>query len=238
MLSVVKILLVCIALISCNNTPEGLPEEFEEVDHNNYDKNMINFVEWSDNSFYVVNQNEQLIVFEDTVIKTTPILFLNDGKLEGVYTGECWEGCLKFTSNNYPDSATVIKDGIIKFIFSYLNENYIITYGHTDDRLHVGTLEKIERKNEEFLFNEIHRFTGVPLVYSVYNEKLIILTSKKLIVFDNGKKKELFKDDIWNSNRPNSICVLDERNVYLGMDYVIVRLDLIDEKMYFYQKRK
>jgi len=223
--------------MSCNNTPKGLPEGFEEVKRNEYENSMLNYVSSYDKTFYLENREGRIVVYEDIIFDKKPEIILSDGKLEGRTTGICGEGFLEFTPNKNPDTTIVLTNSIISFIFEYLDDNYLVTYGPTEDRLHFGTLEKIERKEGRFIFHEIHRFTSVPLVYSVYNEKLIILTSNKLTIFENGKKKELFKDEIWNNNKPNSICVIDERNVYLGMDFVIVRLDLIDENMYFYQKR-
>lgn len=224
--------------MSCNNTSKGLPEGFEEVKRNEYENSMFNYVSSYDKTFYLENREGKIVVYEDIIFDKKPELILKDGKLEGRTTGFCGEGFLEFTPNKNPDTTIVIKNGIISHILEYSDDYYTVTNGPTEDRLHLATLEKIERKGDKFLFHEIHKFYRPPYLYNIYNDKLIFLSSKQLTIIENGKKKELFVDEIWNNNKPNSICFIDERNVFLGMDYVIVRLDLIDEKMFFYQKRK
>ena len=58
-------------------------------------------------------------------------------------------------------------------------------------------------------------------------------------VFEAFMQKELiFQDTFWSSLYPNSIAVLDDKNVFIGMRSGIVKLDLTTKTLKFYKNDK
>ncbi|MGI4728463.1 MAG: hypothetical protein ACRYGB_07815 [Janthinobacterium lividum] len=65
-----------------------------------------------------------------------------------------------------------------------------------------------------------------------------VATGKNFYIIQNSKKKLVFKDAFWDGIYPNSIAILDERNVFLGIRGGVVKLDLTDKTVKFYEQQE
>jgi hypothetical protein len=57
-------------------------------------------------------------------------------------------------------------------------------------------------------------------------------------IVEDFKKELVFKEVFWNSLYPNSIAVIDDKNVFLGIRSGIVKLDLTTKTFKFYKNDK
>jgi hypothetical protein len=189
----------------------------------------------SEYEFKVALQNGQLIVNKETEIQNCE-LKIPKGRLIGINRGE-WGGRLTFAPNDTKSKEIEIKTGNIKFIFSYKGKIYFIE-GLAHLSLSEGFMYELDITNEKFTYKKVIDFEDAPKAYTIYGDKILIASHKNFYIIKNLKKELVFKETFWSSLYPNSIAVLDDRNIFLGIRSGYVKLDILVKKIKFYKYKK
>ncbi len=146
-------------------------------------------------------------------------------------------GRLTFVPADTTKNKKIIRYGNIKFIFAFNARIYFIEVnggpGFSD-----GALYELDTTNNNFACKRILDFEDAPEAYTVYNDKIFIASHENFYVVKDFTKRLIFKDTFWSSLYPNSIAVIDEKNVFLGIRGGIVKLDLMTAVIKFYKYAK
>ena len=160
-------------------------------------------------------------------------LKMTGGTLIGLNRGE-WGGQLTFKPDDTTKKTVDIKRGNIKFIFNFKDKIYFIEgLAHMD--YSGGAIFQLNTANNSFTFTKLVDFNDAPEAFTIYNDKFLIATDENFYIVNDFKKELVFKETFWSSLYPNSIAVLDYKNVFLGMRSGIVKLDLSTKTMKFYK---
>jgi hypothetical protein len=229
------IILNSIALSSCGQAPINLPEEFVESAMPKIGSKEWYLLNNSQNAFRVKVVNGKIQIEKAFEINTCE-LKISKGKLIGIDKGE-WGGTLSFLPKGLNHKQIEIKSGNIKFIFEFKNKIYFIE-GLSHLHSSSGAIYELGQNDENFVFKKIIDFDDAPEAFAVYEDKILIATHENFYVVENFAKKLIVKDTFWASLYPNSIAVLDEQNVFIGLRGGIAKLDLTTQKLKFYIKTK
>ena len=101
-----------------------------------------------------------------------------------------------------------------------------------------GVMYKLTATNDTFSVELLHEFGSAPLVYTIYKDQILIAAFRSFIFIKDGKQAIVFDDIFWSGLYPNSICALDEHNIFIGMRRGIAKIDLEDKGLKFYRKVK
>lgn len=222
-------------LISCGDTPNIIPLEFIETVPPIFGSNEWYSLNYSRNEFAVKIIDGQLKVEKVDLVKTCELSILN-GKIVGIDRGE-WGGTLIFVPADTTKSKVEIKRGNIKFIFSFKDKIYFIE-GLAHLSMSSGALFELNNTNNSFTCKKIIDFDDAPEAFTIYKDKFLVATHEKFYVVKDFKKELILQDAFWSSLYPNSIAVLNEKNVFIGIRSGIVKLDLSTKKLNFYKNDK
>jgi len=187
----------------------------------------------SNNAFSVDLKNGKLKITQFEHKKTTE-LNLKTGKLKGTDRGE-WGGKLEYIPSKASEKTIDIKKGNIKFIFQLNNQIYFIE-GLAHLSINKGALFKLENQGGDFRYSKVLDFDDAPEALAIKNNKLFIATHSGFCSVDKKLKKKLaFKDMFWAGLYPNSIAVVSEREVYVGMRSGYLKLNLKNKSIKFYK---
>jgi len=235
---IIRKILLLIAVISLATVCKGqndiiIPSEFIEIKPPKVSSNDWYGLNHSNNEFEVKVINSSLIV-RKTNEENKCELKIPSGTLYGINNGE-WGGKLFFVPSTDSAKSITIKSGNIKFIFSYRNQIYFIE-GLAHLGINEGALYKLNiEKNNGFTYGKILVFEDAPEAFTVYNDKILVATHKNFYMVTDFKKELICKDTFWSSLYPNSIAVIDDNNVFIGMRGGIARLDLKKRTLRFYK---
>ncbi|RAU83155.1 hypothetical protein [Pontibacter arcticus] len=186
----------------------------------------------SKHEFEVKNVNGSPQIFR---AKDTPKyeLSIKGGTLIGTDNGE-WGGELIYRPNNTPEKVTKIKEGNINSIFHFNNKIYFIE-GLAHGVISEGALFELEFSNKKFKYRKVLEFEDAPEAVAFDKDIILIAAHSNFYIIQDLKKELVLKDTFWNSLYPNSIAVLDDKNVYLGIRGGIVKLDLVTRTLKFFK---
>ena len=222
-------------VISCKHTNSTIPNEFHETVLPKTGSNEWYSANHSQNSFSVKITNGKLEIEQVKEINECE-LKITGGTLVGINRGE-WGGKFTFKPADTIKKSIEIKSGNIRYIFNFKNKIYFIE-GLAHDGYSKGALFELNKQYDKFTFTKLIDFDDAPEAFTIYKNIFFIATDKKFYVIQNFKKDIVFKDVFWNGLYPNSIAVLDEKNVFLGIRSGIAKLDLIDKTLKFYKYKK
>ena len=210
-----------------------IPKGFAEMTPPKVDSSKWRRLNFSRNEFEVKVTNGTLSV-QKTNGRGRAELKIPGGTLFGYDMGE-WGGELVFVASEDSAKPVKIKSGNVKFVFSYRNQIYFIE-GLAHLGISNGAMYKLNiAKDNGFTYEKILDFEDAPEAFTIYNDKLLIATHNNFYVVTDLKKELVFKDTFWHSLYPNSIAVIDEKNVFVGMRGGIARLDLEKRTLRFYK---
>lgn len=158
-------------------------------------------------------------------------LRISKGILKGKDNGE-WGGKLEFISD---DGKTIaIKKGNVKFVFQFNGKIYFIEgLSHLD--VNRGELFELKQSKDGFNYSSLLKFEDAPEAICIFENKIYVAGYKDFYVINNFTKKTVFKDAFWSDLYPNSIAIIDETKVFMGIRGGIVKLNLLEKKMKFYK---
>ena len=161
-------------------------------------------------------------------------LKIPSGTLYAYAGGE--SGGLKFVPFADPKKQMDMEFATIKSIFLYNNDIYISAGGFWEPS---GALYKLNiEEGKRLTYEKVLDFEDVPLAQAIYNDKLLVVTAKNVYIIDDFKKELLFENTPWNGLVPNSVAVIDEKNIFMGMRGGIAWLDLETRKLRFFANRQ
>ena len=228
-------LLTFFSLTSCGQTQVFIPKEFVETIPPKAGSSEWYPLNHSRNEFAVKIIDGQLKIEKVDEINECE-LNISNGKLVGINRGE-WGGTLTFVPTDTTKSKVEIKRGNIKFIF-YFNDKIYFIEGLAHLSMSSGALYELDNTNDSFNYKKLIDFDDAPEAFTIYQDKFLIATHEKFYVVKDFNKELILQDTFWSSLYPNSIAVLDEKNVFIGMRSGIVKLDLTTKTLKFYKNDK
>ena len=101
-----------------------------------------------------------------------------------------------------------------------------------------GALYELHISDNNFTFEKLLDFDDAPEAFEIYGDRFLIATHGNFYVVKDFKKELIVKDAFWKSLYPNSIAVLDDKNIFLGIRGGVVKLDLTTKTFKFYKNVK
>ena len=160
-------------------------------------------------------------------------LEMKSGELVGIDLGE-FGGELKYIPDDHSKKEMTIKRGNIRFIFRYKNNIYFLE-GLAHLGSSYGKLSRLDTTNENFHCVEILNFGDAPGAMAIYKNRLLIVADSNFYEIKEMKKEVLLNNMFWNGLYPNSIIVIDEKNVFVGIRGGIVKVNMRDKEYEFYR---
>lgn len=199
----------------------------------------VNSKEWFELNY---SRNEIKVSTDNGIIKMTKagkdqdaILDINDGQLIGTDHGE-WGGKIEFLLKGTNDKR-LIKEGNVKFIFRFNNEIYFIE-GLAHLSTSKGTMYRLDKSNATYSPVKVIEFEDAPEAMSVFGDNIYIACHESFFIVKDLNKEAIFKDTFWISLYPNSLVVIDENNVYLGLRGGYAKLDIAKKNIRFFKYTK
>lgn len=223
------------AITSCEQTTLPIPKEFVETVPPKVGSDEWYPLNYSKNEFGVTIIDGELDIKKvDEVNKCE--LKIPGGTLIGKNNGE-WGGQLSFKPEDTTKKTIDIKQGNIEFIFQFKDKVYFIEgLAHMD--YSGGAIFELNTTNNNFSFKKLVDFDDAPEAFTVYKDRFLIATHENFYIVQDFKKELVFKETFWSSLYPNSIAVIDDKNVFIGMRSGIVKLDLTNKTLKFYKNDK
>ena len=128
-----------------------------------------------------------------------------NGILTGTSRGE-WGGELTFKNNSI--EYTILNENVCG-ILNYKNEIYVLT-GLTHLSISEGKIIKIEAINDKWEPTFSIEINNSPRTYTIFKNKLYMVTFDGLIVFDGNSIQQLLSNQFWSSLYPQSIFINDK----------------------------
>lgn len=231
MLALLQVLIFTI----CGQATVKIPSEFVETKPPKIGNDEWYSLNHSQNEFGVTIVDGKLDIKEAKETNKSE-LKISGGTLIGINRGE-WGGQLTFKPKDTTKKAIDIKRGNIKFIFNFKDKIYFIE-GLAHMGISQGAIFELDTTNNNFTFTKLVDFDDAPEAFIIYKDKFYIATHENFYIVQNFKKELIFKETFWSSLYPNSIAVLNDKNVFMGIRSGIVKLDLTDKTLKFYKKDK
>ncbi len=228
-------ILTLFSLTSCGQTQVVIPKEFVETIPPKTGSSEWYPLNYSQNEFSVRIIDGKLEIKKVDEINECE-LNISNGKLVGINRGE-WGGTLTFEPTDTTKNSIEIKRGNIKFIFTFKDKIYFIE-GLAHLSMSSGALYELDNTNGNFSYKKLLEFDDAPEAFTIYQDKFLIATHERFYVVKDFKKELILQDTFWSSLYPNSIAVLDDKNVFIGMRSGIVKLDLTTKTLKFYKNDK
>ena len=223
------------AITSCGQTTVTIPKGFVETVPPNSGSNKWFPLNYSQNEFGVSITKGKLAIKKVREINKCD-LKITGGTLIGMNNGE-WGGQLTFKPEDTTKKPVDIKQGNIKFIFTFKDKVYFIE-GLAHGSYSGGAIFELNTTKNSFTYTKLVDFDDAPEAFTIYEDKFLIATHENFYVVQDFKKELIFKETFWSSLYPNSIAVFDNKNVFIGMRSGIVKLDLTGKTLKFYKYHK
>ncbi len=217
-------------VFSCtgNRTPGNgftetiVPQTQEELLKLNYSKN----------EFSVSVKDGVLEVRKYSGRRGPMTLDLPDGKIVAEGRGE-FGGYVEFIQNGKVKKSIRLDTGNVSSLFMFEGEVYF-TQGLRHLSLNFGSLCRLKIQDGSLEPETALKFSDAPAVAAVYKGAIYAVTASGFSVIKDFKERAVFKDMFWGYLYPNSIAVIDDENIFIGMRSGIVKINLLkDDFTYF-----
>jgi hypothetical protein len=225
------LMFIVFTLSNCGKS-EKIPKDFIQTALPKNDSNEKRELNYSKKVFSV-EISENTFKIDSVTHNYYSELKIPSGTLKGKDNGE-WGGKIEFISNNKNEQIVLIKEGNVKFIFQINNKIYFIE-GLAHMSFNEGELFELQYSGSKFSYKSILKFEDCPEAISIYDNKIYIAGYGNFYVVDNFKKKIIFKNEFWSDLIPNSVAVVNEKEIYLGIRGGIIKLDLDKNNVLFYK---
>jgi len=226
------IVFLLLNLTACTQIKVDIPKNLVETEIPKVSTDEWRELNYARNKFGVKIIDKKLNI-EKVKERNKAELKIDGGNLIGINRGE-WGGKLSFVSNNKDKKEIEIKEGNIKFIFEFNDKIYFIE-GLAHLSYSGGAIFELKKDGENFSYENIMEFDDAPEAFTIYGNKLLIATHRNFYVVENFKKELIFENTFWSSLYPNSIAVVDNENIYMGIRSGLVKLDLTNKNITFYK---
>lgn len=206
---------------------EAIPPKAQSYEWSELRESGIDFGIEILNGILSISKVEEVIQCELTV---------SNGRIVGLNNGE-WGGYLTFEPFDKTKNKVEIKRGNIKFIFAYNGKLFFIE-GLAHLGRSYGALYQLYSKNDVFSYVKIIDFEDYPQAFAVYQDMFLLATLQNFYIIKNFKLEHVFKDPYWINLYPNSIAVLDDDIVFIGIRGGIIKFDKTLKKFKFYKNVK
>jgi hypothetical protein len=126
----------------------------------------------------------------------------------------------------------LLKSGNVSSVLSFNDSVYFL--GGMQN-LGLGAAFKLSNENDSFFISKKVDFYDAPLAAATSDHFIYIATENSFCILDQYlNKKLLFENLFWHGLYPNSVAVLDDRNIYVGMrgGYVKINIPKMELKLY------
>ena len=187
----------------------------------------------SGNAFRVKVDDNELLDIRRIRERRASVLEISNGTLYGFIAGR-GGGLLIYIPSSDPNKRIEMPFYNVLSIFQYNNHICILVavgfWNATGAmlRLNIGEDNTLE-------YEKVIEFDGVPSAYTIYNDKLLIVAGNSIYRINDFQKERIFEYTFWDGLAPNSIAVIDEQNVFVGMRGGVARVNLEKQTMTFYK---
>lgn len=181
--------------------------------------------------YAVKNVNNELRI-EQTKFKDKVEYLTKKGKLIGYDEGE-FGGRLNYIPNSDPSKSIEIMFGNIVDIFEFNSKIYILQGGYKG-----GAISELNIDKEKFNVKKLFIFDNSPLAAQVFEDKIYVVSFNGFYVVENNDWEKIFYNQFWWGLYPSSIAYFDDENIFLGIRGGIVKIDLTNRTVKFYQENK
>lgn len=209
------------------------PSQFVETVLPDADSDEWSKVNQSRKEYSVAIVNRQLEVRLRAEYPYTCELEVDGGKLVGNNRGE-WGGELLFRPSDAQKKDRVVAKGNIHHILTY-NGKLCYLEGLAHLGLDYGGLYELKKRGNSYKSEILIDLHSSPYAYAIYQNKLIVAASHRLFVINDFLVEFIFDDLSWWGFYPNSVAVLDEENVFVGMRGGVAKINLKEKKIVFYK---
>ncbi|HTB07716.1 MAG TPA: hypothetical protein VK806_12260 [Bacteroidia bacterium] len=190
----------------------------------------------STNEFSVANKDGKLEITKAHEVHNCELV-LPYGNLFGVDNGE-FGGKLSYKPADGSKPLVSIKDGNIKYIFTLSDSIYFIE-GLAHLSTNEGAMYRLDTAGSKFTYSKILSFYDAPEAFAMYNDMLLIAGHQNFyIIHKNIMAEILLQNMFWRGLYPNSIAVIDDKHVYIGIRSGYVKLNLKNKEIIFYKYKK
>ncbi|WP_405566334.1 hypothetical protein [Polaribacter sp. Asnod6-C07] len=155
--------------------------------------------------------------------RPTSSLKVKNGWLIGFNKGE-WSGALFWFSDNGKENYLIKEKNVHNIL--QLGDRIYITQGLAHLGGDFGTVSEIAFNKKKWLVAKTEKLSGCPFQSIVFNDKLLILTTKNIVVANSYLElTEKVENGFWSSLYPNSV-ITDKNNAYFGMRGGILKVNL------------
>ena len=211
-----------------------IPNEFKEsIPPKHFSK------EWDELNHscdFGVNIIDGKLVIKEIETSNICKLKIDGGTLKGVNNGE-WGGQLTFVPDDLSKKEIIIAEGNIRFIFLFKDKIYYIE-GFSHFTFSFGAMYELNKRGSKFIVKKIIDFVDAPYAFTIYNDNLLIATSKNFYIIKGSRKYLILKNSFWRGLYVNSVVAVNDENVFIGMRGGIVKLDLTTKNYIFYKNAK
>jgi hypothetical protein len=181
------------------------------------------------NDVYFIDNNGNVSIVKERMVGMYR-LETDNGTIIGTNRGE-WGGELIYKNDTL--EYTILNENICGII-NYNNEIYVLT-GLSHLGISKGRIVKLELINDKWRSTFSWEFNSSPEIYTVYNNKLYIVTFDGLIIFDGNNIQQLISNEFWSSLYPQSIYVNDEI-IVIGMRGCLAIINKFNNEIKCYKK--
>ncbi len=180
----------------------------------------------------VTNGKINIAKAEDPIKGTFSTLEIENGQLIGSDHGE-WGGKLEFIPTGTNDKK-LIKEGNVKFVFRFKNEIYFIE-GLAHLSTDTGTMYRLDSINDNFVVVKLIEFEDAPAAMEILGDSIFIASHQGFFVINDLNKEKIFESTFWSGLYPNSVVVIDNKNIYIGHRGGFTKLDIINKDIQFFK---
>ena len=182
--------------------------------------------------YYAVKKVNNELLIEQTELKDKVEYLTKKGKLIGYDEGE-FGGRLNYIPNSEPSKTIEIMFGNIVDIFDFKNKIYILQGGYKG-----GSISELKINYENFDVKRLFNFDNPPLAVEVFENKIFVVSFNGFYIVENNDWEKIFYNQFWWGLYPSSIAYFDDENIFLGIRSGIVKLDIKNKTVKFYQETK
>jgi hypothetical protein len=185
------------------------------------------------------SRNEFKVSVDKEVVKISKVgqgsnafLEIDGGQLIGTDRGE-WGGMIEFLPKGTKEKK-LIKEGNVNFIFSYKNQIYFME-GLAHLSINEGAMYRLDINKGMFSYEKVIEFEDAPEAIAVVGDSIFIASHKSFFLVNNLNKELVFKDLFWSGLYPNSIAIIDNKNIYVGHRGGFTKLDIDKKEIHFFK---